>query len=90
LRHDVEEPPNINKCKVELRKAQRLLKSIKKRAHNLSIEFLLHALDEATVESEEAREKAIRNIIRSKENYNHLHAFGKYLRQPTRADFPAY
>jgi hypothetical protein len=67
LHRDLTEPPSIDECKAELRKAQQQLKNVKKRAHELRIEFLLQALDEATAASEEAREKAIRHITRSQE-----------------------
>jgi hypothetical protein len=61
-------PPSIEECKAELWKAQRLLKSVKKRAQDLRTEFLLQTLDEATLASEDAREKAIRNnIVRNQE-----------------------
>jgi CHASE3 domain sensor protein len=59
--------PTIEECKAELRKAQLLLKNVKKRAKELRMEFLLQSLNEAIAKSEQAREKAIRNIIRSQE-----------------------
>lgn len=67
LKRDMRVAPTIEECKVELRRAQQLLKSVKKRAQDLRIEFLLQSLDEATAESEASREKALRNILRSQE-----------------------
>jgi hypothetical protein len=52
---------------MELRVAQKLLKAVKKKAQELRIEFLLQELDAATAESEEARGKALRNILRNQE-----------------------
>jgi hypothetical protein len=68
--------PTIEECKVELRRAQQLLKSVKKRAQDLRIEFLLQSLDEATAESEASREKALRNILRSQEKLQSFFVYG--------------
>jgi hypothetical protein len=59
--------PTLEECKAELRKAQRALRKVKQRAQELRLEFLLQTIDEATAESETAREKAIRNIINNQE-----------------------
>jgi hypothetical protein len=67
LKRNMEVLPSIEECRAELRKAQLLLKNVKKRAKELRMECLLQTLDEAIAESEQAREKAIRNIIRSQE-----------------------
>jgi hypothetical protein len=67
LHRDLRVMPTLEECKAELRKAQRSLRSVKKRAQELRLEFLLQTIDDATAESETAREKAIRNIIHSQE-----------------------
>jgi hypothetical protein len=67
LKRNMEVLPTIEECKAEWRKAKLLLKNMKKRAKELRMEFLLQSLDEAIAESEQAREKAIRNTIRSQE-----------------------
>jgi ribonuclease HI len=73
LKRDISsDPPDIQECQKELRKAQQKLREVKKRAHDLRIEFLLHSLDKAVAESDEAREKALRNIMRQQ---NKLQAF---------------
>lgn len=59
--------PTLSECKAELRKAQKSLKSVKQQAHELRIEFLLQALDDATALSETTREAALQKIIQSQE-----------------------
>jgi transposase len=67
FKRDMKELPTVEECKVKLRKAQCLLKNVKKQAHDLRIEFLIQTLDEAIAESESHRERAIRNIMQSQE-----------------------
>jgi ribonuclease HI len=74
LKKDMSELPDIRECQAELRKAQKRLKSIKQQANELRIEFLLQSLNIATAESDDAREKAIRNILQAQ---NKLQSFSR-------------
>jgi hypothetical protein len=74
LKRNLHVLPEIQECQRELRKAQIKLREVKKRAHELRLEFLLLSFEQAVAESDEAREKALRNIMRQQ---NKLQAFAR-------------
>jgi hypothetical protein len=74
LKQDMSKLPDVRVCQKELRKAQKLLNSVKQKANELRIEFLLRLLDIATAESDKAREKALRNILQAQ---NKIQSFSR-------------
>jgi hypothetical protein len=74
LQRSLQELPEIQECQRELRKAQIQLCNVKKQAHELRLEFLLLSYEQAVAESDEAREKALRNIMRQQ---NKLQSFAR-------------